>query len=86
MSVKTMDKEHHQDLGFTFIETKKKEIIINHYGKKATTLRNYRAMEFKENIDTSTFDEQQQLMARLTGNYKRGNERLAKKHPRNKGR
>ncbi len=77
-------KEYCEDLGFTFIETKKSEIIINHYGRKATTLRGYRAIEFKEIIDISTFDEQQQLMARLTGNYKRGNERLAKKHPRNK--
>jgi hypothetical protein len=74
-----MKKEHCEDLGFTFIGTKKGEIIINHYGRKATTLRSNRAMEFKEDIDTSTFDEQQQLMARLTGNYKRGNERSAKK-------
>jgi hypothetical protein len=26
----------------------------------------------------------QELMARLTGNYKRGNERLARQHPRNR--
>ncbi|MCP4603373.1 MAG: hypothetical protein GY847_23130 [Proteobacteria bacterium] len=80
-----MKKEHDKDLGFTFMETKKGDIIINHYGRKAITLRNNRAIEFKEDIDNSTFDEQQQLMARLTGNYKRGNERLAKYHPRNKG-
>ncbi len=30
------------------------------------------------------FAEQQQAMARLTGNYKRGNERTAKNHPRNR--
>ncbi len=35
-------------------------------------------MEFNESISTLSFDEQQQLMARLTGNYKRGNERIAK--------
>ncbi|MCP5064202.1 MAG: hypothetical protein GY936_17310 [Ignavibacteriae bacterium] len=66
------------------METKKSEIIINHYGRKATTLRSIRAMEFKESIEISTLDEQQHLMARLTGNYKRGNERLAKRHNRNK--
>jgi hypothetical protein len=27
----------------------------------------------------------QELMARLTGNYKRGNERMGKNHPRNRG-
>ena len=79
-----MKKEHCEDLGFTFIETKNGEIIINHFGKKAITLRSNRAMKFKQDIDISTFNDQQQLMARLTGNYKRGNERLAKKHFRNK--
>jgi hypothetical protein len=29
-------------------------------------------------------DDPQELMARLTGNYKRGNERMAKNHPRNR--
>ncbi len=76
--------EHCEDLGFIFRETKKSEIIISHYGRKATTLRGNRAIEFNEIIDTLPFDEQQQLMARLTGNYKRGNEKLAKNHPRNK--
>ncbi|EFP58052.1 hypothetical protein HMPREF0321_2359 [Dermacoccus sp. Ellin185] len=28
----------------------------------------------------------QEIMARLTGNYRRGNERQARNHPRNKGR
>ena len=79
-----MKNEYCEDLGFTFIETKKGEIIINRYGKIATTLRHNKAKEFKENISISTFEELQQLMARLTGNYKRGNERLAKRHPRNK--
>ena len=31
-------------------------------------------------------DDPQELMARLTGNYKHGNERLGKDHPRNRGR
>ncbi len=79
-----MKKEHSEDLGFTFRETKRSEIIINHNGKKASTLRGNRAQEFKEDMSTSTFAEQQQVMARLTGKYKHGNERLAKNHPRNK--
>ena len=29
-------------------------------------------------------EEGQQLMARVTGNYKRGNERVARQHPRNR--
>lgn len=31
-------------------------------------------------------DDPQQLMARITGNYRRGNERTAKIHPRNQQR
>ncbi len=73
-----------EDLGFSFVETKKCEIIIWHYERTATTLRNIKAMKFKESISALSFDEQQLLMARITGNYKRGNERIAKKHHRNK--
>ncbi len=72
------------DLGFTFIETKKGDVIISHHGRKASTLRGNRAIKFIQDMDDSTFDEQQQLMARLTGNYKRGNERSAKRHARNR--
>jgi hypothetical protein len=78
-----MTNESVQDLGFTFLETKKGEVLIKHHGKRATTLRGYKARAFLEDIECLTFDEQQQMMARLTGNYKRGNERVAKNHPRN---
>ena len=33
-----------------------------------------------------TAHDEQELMARVTGNYRRGNERTAKNHPRNSGR
>ncbi|MCB9249883.1 MAG: hypothetical protein H6613_15680 [Ignavibacteriales bacterium] len=72
------------DLGFTFIKNKKQEIIINRYGNKITVLRNKKALEFIEDIKFLDFEDQQQLIARLTGNYKRGNEKQAKKHFRNK--
>jgi len=72
-----------EDLGFTFLETKNGEILIRHFGRTATTLRGHRARTFKEDIETLAFGEQQQLMARITGNYRRGNERQAKNHPRN---
>ena len=80
-----MKKEHCEDLRFTFIETKTGEIIIHHFGRKAITLRSDRAIKFLQDSNVSTIKDQQQLMARLTGNYKRGNEKFAKKHPRNKG-
>lgn len=71
------------DLGFTYKE-KNGALEIFHRNKKATTLRSDKAREFKLEVEFLDFDGQQHLMARLTGNYKRGNERLAKNHPRNR--
>lgn len=71
-----------EDLGFTFRLTQG-EYAIFHKGKKATTLRGNKAVDFGFDVAEMSFAEQQQLMARLTGNYKHGNERTAKNHPRN---
>lgn len=74
-----------QDLGFSFRQTNG-ECLIFHKGKKATTLRGRPAADFLSDVSGMNFAEQQQLMARMTGNYKRGNERTAKNHPRNPSR
>lgn len=58
------------------------DVVISHRGRKATTLRGDAADRFLADVD----DDPQQLMARVTGNYKHGNERSAKGHPRNQGR
>ena len=57
------------------------DVLITHHGKKATTLRGAAAQEFIDQVETG---DAQLLMARLTGNYRRGNERTAKHHPRNR--
>jgi hypothetical protein len=72
------------DLGFTFRATKNGEVFLHHRGKLATTLRGEAAAEFLVDMNGADVDEQQQIMARITGNYRRGNERLAKNHPRNR--
>ncbi len=72
-----------EDLGFT-VKVRGGEIVILHHGIKATTLRGAVAAEFKEDLERLSPAELQQLMARLTGNYRRGNERVAKHHPRNR--
>ncbi len=74
-----------EDLGFTFKE-KSGEVTIFHGNRKATTLRNNKAHDFLDDVDQLSFAELQQLMARLTGNYKHGNEKLARNHPRNRHR
>lgn len=71
------------DLGFTFRQSGS-DYHLFHHGKKATTLRAMKAAEFKADVAEMDFSEQQQLMARLTGNYKHGNERTARNHPRNR--
>lgn len=55
-------------------------VVIRHHGRKAATLRGAAAQQFLADADRS---DSQELMARVTGNYKRGNERVAKDHPRN---
>ena len=66
--------------GFEYAVRKRGEVEITHHGRLAVTLRGDRAALFLEEVDADP----QGVMARLTGNYKRGNERTAKRHPRNR--
>lgn len=68
--------------GFDYV-ARGEDVVITHHGRPATTLRGRRAAEFLEDVQT---EDPQELMARLTGNYRRGNERQARRHPRNSGR
>ena len=56
-------------------------VVITHRGKKAATLRGSAAGRF---LDDVKLGDPQQVMARVTGDYKRGNERTARAHPRNR--
>ncbi len=67
--------------GFAFTRRGDAEIVITHRGRPATTLRGDAALQFLAEVEAS---DAQEVMARVTGNYKRGNERTAKNHPRNK--
>lgn len=71
------------DLGFTFRVRKSGEVEIFHRGRLASTLRGNDAEDFKLEAAEQGSAEAQQLMARITGNYKHGNERKASEHPRN---
>jgi hypothetical protein len=72
------------DLGFTYRRIKQDEVQLLHHGRLAATLRGERAQDFLAEVEECADSDAQQLMARLTGNYKRGNERTAKNHPRNR--
>ena len=71
------------DLGFTYRAFKNGLVEIRHNGIVAASLRGKDAETFLNAASDQSRD-LQQLMARLTGNYRRGNERHAKGHPRNK--
>ena len=58
-------------------------VIITHEGRHAATLRGRRAAAFLAEVAGG---DPQLVMARWTGNYKRGNERVAREHARNRGR
>lgn len=72
------------DLGFTHRTRKTGEVQVLHRGTLAATLRGAAAHDFLAELDGCSASDAQQLMARVTGNYKHGNERLAGSHPRNR--
>jgi antitoxin (DNA-binding transcriptional repressor) of toxin-antitoxin stability system len=57
--------------GFEYVE-QGGDVLITHRGRTAATLRGQTAQRFLAKI---AHDDPQQVMARVTGNYKRGNER-----------
>jgi hypothetical protein len=72
------------DLGFTYRIRKNGDVEILHHDRVASTLRGNDAEDFKQEAQDQASAEAQQLMARVTGNYRHGNERLASQHPRNR--
>lgn len=67
--------------GFSWVQRKNGEVVITHHGRRAAVLRGRRAADF---LLAVTDPDDQEVMARATGNYKRGNEREARNHPRNR--
>ena len=55
-------------------------VSISHRGRAVTAVRGVRAAAFLAEVEQ---DDPQEVMARWTGQYRRGNERTAKNHPRN---
>ncbi|MGY6502800.1 MAG: hypothetical protein ACXIVQ_18125 [Acidimicrobiales bacterium] len=70
--------------GFQYQRRKSGEVVITHNGQVATILRGSRATSFLDDVEEAGHGDRQDLMARLTGNYRRGNERQASQHPRNR--
>ncbi len=67
--------------GFSY-EVEGAAVAIYHHGRRAAVLRAAAAERFLAEVECR---DPQQLMARATGNYKRGNERAGKRSPRRAG-
>jgi hypothetical protein len=72
------------NLGFSFRTTKTGDVTILRGGLTVTRLRGAAARKFLAQVAGLPPAGQQQVMARVTGNYKRGNERPAGPHPRSR--
>ena len=68
---------------FDYLATGDREVRVTRGGRVLTVLRRGAATRFLVEVATG---DPQQVMARVTGNYKRGNERAAKQHHRNRRR
>jgi hypothetical protein len=69
--------------GFAFQVLASGDVVITRNQERAATLRGATAAGFLAQVENG---DPQEIMARVTGNYKRGNERSARMYPRNRGR
>ena len=67
--------------GFSY-QREGETVAIYHHGRRATILRGAAAERFLADVERR---DPQELMARATGNYKRGNERAGKRSPKRGG-
>ena len=72
------------DLGFDYEARQNGEVAIFHRHRLGAILRGQAAQQFVTQANELSDADLQQVMARITGNYKRGNERTAADHPRNR--
>ncbi|HDX9641728.1 TPA: hypothetical protein ACGXMH_001988 [Bacillus mobilis] len=75
--MKNTDKRNRlDDMMFHYRVTKNNIVLIEYYGKQIMILKGNAAENFLNKINLSHNDTERQLiMAKVTGNFKRGNER-----------
>jgi hypothetical protein len=61
---------------FSYCITKDKKIMIYWQGKQVKILKGKESDKFIAGIETSEGIEKQLIMAKVTGNFKRGNEKM----------
>ena len=74
-----MSKENPlEDKPFSYRQYKNGNVSVSYEGREVTILKGKNAQKFSSQIENANELEAQLIMAKITGNFKRGNERLAK--------
>lgn len=77
---KTIDKRGRlNEEVFTYRISKDNKVFISWHNKLVTTISGSKAQRFIEDIDGADDKEAQLIMAKATGNFKHGNEKLNKR-------
>jgi len=71
-------REKLQERPFSFRETKDGKVFIAWHGKSVVTLQGKAAEKFLAAVSSADADQVQLLMARITGNFNRGNKKKKK--------
>jgi hypothetical protein len=71
-----------EEATFSYREGKDGKVFVSWMGRQVQTLKGDAAARFLERVARLDGREAQLLMAKATGNFKRGNERLAKQSRR----
>ena len=64
-----------EDRPFSYRVTRDGKVFVSWRGRTVTTLAGDRARTFLRKVEGVDSEQQQRAMARVTGNFKRGNER-----------
>jgi len=64
---------------FSYSISKDSKVFISYEGKQVTTLSGKNAEKFISKIDGAVGKDAQLIMAKVTGNFKRGNEKIFKR-------
>ena len=76
--------EEDGDLGFAWRALKSGDVVVSRHGREVARLRGRAASAFVAAAEGAGPAAIQQRLARLTGNYRRGNERASGEHPRDR--
>jgi hypothetical protein len=71
-----------ESMPFSYATRSDGSIVISYHAAPVTILRGRSAERFTTRVSGADAIGAQQLMARATGNFKRGNERIGKQSPR----